>query len=143
MRAEEYTQLERRRSDLAATNDNSARLARVALLHKTVGAGEIKVLDPLLFEIAFLGVPLFTSGYEVQTVLTSLHFPQATAFVWEWVMTKKDRLCIGAKVGFVVDDAGGLDLQHNIVHHLHFEGPAVKVMPADSPHMIPSGSVVP
>lgn len=120
---------ERRRADLGATAENSARLARVTLLHKTVGAGEVKLNDPLMFGITFLGVPTLTTGYEMQSELVPLHFPLATAFAYEWVMQKNGRLCTGVKMAFVVDDAAG-GLQHTIVHHLHFEGPAVKVMPA-------------
>lgn len=124
----QFGQFERRRADVGATAENVARLARVVLLHKTVGAGEVVVADPLMFGISFLGVPAFTSGYEVQTALESFHFPVVVAMVYGWVMEKDGRLCTGAKVAFVIDDAGG-GLQHNIVHNLHFEGPAVKVMP--------------
>lgn len=130
MRSADYSASERRRADLAATQENSARLARYTVLHKTVGSGEIKVNDWLEFGIAFLGVPILTTGYEVQSELTDMHYPQATAFAWAWRLEKNGRLCTAVKMAFVVDDAGGVDLQHNVVHHLHFEGDAIKVMPS-------------
>lgn len=121
--------VEIRRSWIDQVAENASRQARVTCYVTSTGAGENKLTTPVYFGVGFFEVPAFASGYEVLSSLVSKQFPAATTFVWEWLYNTQHTLCVGCKVGLVVDDAYTNSTGHSLKHHLTFMGEAIKLLP--------------
>lgn len=128
--------LEERRATLDAVEENSGRVAKHYATWTTKGIGEIKVTECFRFKILFLEEPIFTSGMALadDADLVDGHYPRATVGVYEWERTAAGHYT-GAYLFFVVDTLGpgqtaGQEPQYEIVHHLAWEGKAIKNVPA-------------
>lgn len=127
--------IEERRAHQRAIAENSGRIAKHYATWTTKGIGEIKIDECLRFKVTFIEEPTFTSGTVLaeDSDLVDGHYPRATAGVWEWEQTAKG-LYTGAYLYFVVDTIGpgqtpGKEPQYEIVHHLVWEGKAIKNVP--------------
>jgi hypothetical protein len=127
--------LERRRSQLSAQAENTARMAKTYATWTTKGIGEIFVPTVIAFDVVFVEEPCFTSGIALApgVELVTGHYPRAYAGVYEWSMNT-DGHYKGAYLYFVVDTIGpgqvlGQEPSYEIIHHLAWEGTAIKDLP--------------
>lgn len=121
-----FANLERRRVELGRTAENSARSARLLLVYRTKGNGELRIDSPLDFGLWYVEQPVITTGVSLKSGrLHATQYPNACAGVWRWTKNAKG-LYTGAKLFFVVDSGGrDYDLEFSLV----FEATAIKMMP--------------
>lgn len=150
---EPYGDLETARSRREAQAENEARLAKAYAFWTTQGAGEYLAPQPFKFDVGFVEMPCFSYGYSVVTdeedqQLITGYYPRAHAGVRDWVREvppgNQDDIdpslvpyYTGAYVFFVIDIMGALGVDgttafpnYTIIHHMKWEGLALKNLPA-------------
>lgn len=144
MKIDTFREMEQQRAAINRHRENAARLARSYATWTTTGWGEFRVAHCFDFDCIFTEAPIFLTGLAVVdednegVELVTGRFPGVTAGVWKWRLNE-NHYFTGAWVFFNVSTiafqmTGGAypttpDPNYRLVHHMSFEGIALKDVP--------------